>query len=100
MKDLLADRHNVLGRVSRYLEVSLRRLYRCRNIVLHGGSTCGVALPATLRVSAPLVGAALDRLSHADLTSGITPLALATRAEIALKLVEDDVGPDLCDLIE
>jgi hypothetical protein len=81
MQDLLADPRQVLGRISRYIETSLRRLYRCRNIVLHGGSTTGIALPATLRVTAPLVGAALDRLTHADLVANIPPLVLASRAE-------------------
>ncbi|WP_329428922.1 hypothetical protein OG339_06925 [Streptosporangium sp. NBC_01495] len=100
LRELLADQRRVLDRVRFYVEVSLRRLYRCRNIVLHGGSTGGVALPATLRVTAPLVGAALDRLTHAHLVTGISPIALASRAETALRMVGDDLGPDLCDLLE
>ncbi|MBE3014744.1 integrase [Microbispora sp. NEAU-D428] len=100
MKALLADRRRVLERVRGYLEVSLRRLYRCRNIVLHGGSTGGVALPATLRVTAPLVGAALDRIAHSHLVAEVPPLALASRAETALRMVDDDLGPGLCDLID
>ncbi|MEU0517127.1 integrase [Streptosporangium sp. NPDC006007] len=100
LRELLADERRVLERVRGYVEVSLRRLYRCRNIVLHGGSTGGVALPATLRVTAPLVGAALDRLTHAHLATGISPIALASRAETALRLVGDDLGQNLCDLLE
>ncbi|SEU12669.1 integrase [Nonomuraea wenchangensis] len=100
MHALLADPALVLGRVRRYVEVSLRRLYRSRNIVLHGGSTGGVALQAALRVTAPLVGAALDRLAHADLVAGVPPLVLASRAETALHMVGDQMGPALCDLIE
>ncbi|UBU15423.1 hypothetical protein [Nonomuraea gerenzanensis] len=100
MRALLADRTQVLARVRRYVETSLRRLYRSRNIILHGGSTGGVALQATLRVTPPLVGAALDRLAHADLVAGVPPLVLASRAEIALRMVGDELGPGLCDLIE
>ncbi|MGV9326761.1 hypothetical protein [Streptosporangium sandarakinum] len=100
LRELLADERRVLERVRGYVEVSLRRLYRCRNIVLHGGSTGGVALPAALRVTAPLVGAALDRLTHAHLVAGIAPIALASRAETALRMIGDDLGPDLCDLLE
>ncbi|MGP3959116.1 hypothetical protein ACTWPT_24200 [Nonomuraea sp. 3N208] len=100
MRALLADPVPVLARVRRYVEISLRRLYRSRNIVLHGGSTGGVALQAALRVTAPLVGAALDRLTHADLVAGVPPLVLASRAEIALRMVGDEMGPGLCDLIE
>ncbi|MEU4226036.1 hypothetical protein AB0F17_17205 [Nonomuraea sp. NPDC026600] len=100
MRALLADPTQVLGRVHRYVEISLRRLYRSRNIVLHGGSTGGVALQAALRVTALLVGAALDRLTHADLVAGVSPLVLASRAETALRMVGDEMGPGLCELIE
>ncbi|MEU4407527.1 hypothetical protein AB0F88_23630 [Streptosporangium sp. NPDC023963] len=100
LRELLADERRVLDRVRFYVEVSLRRLYRCRNIVLHGGSTGGVALPAALRVTAPLVGAALDRLTHAHLVTRVSPIALASRAETALRMVGDDLGSDLCDLLE
>jgi hypothetical protein len=100
MKELLANRRQVLGRVWFYVEVSLRRLYRSRNIVLHGGSIGGVALTATLRVTAPLVGAALDRITHAHIVNGADPLVLAAKAESALKLIDDELGPGLCDLIE
>ncbi|GAA3441646.1 integrase [Planomonospora venezuelensis] len=100
MRELFADEQRVLERVRFYVEVSLRRMYRCRNIVLHGGSTGGVALPAALRVTAPLVGAALDRLTHAHLVTKVRPVALASRAETALRMVGDDLGPDLCDLLE
>ncbi|WP_329084825.1 hypothetical protein [Streptosporangium sp. NBC_01469] len=100
LRELLADERHVLERVRFYVEVSLRRLYRCRNIVLHGGSTGGVALPAALRVTAPLVGAALDRLTHTHLVTGVSPITLASRAETALRMVGDELGPDLCDLLE
>jgi len=100
MRELLADPRRVLERVRGYLEMSLRRLYRCRNIVLHGGSIGGVALPAALRTTAPLVGAALDRIAHAHLAADTPPLVLASRAETALRMVGDDLGPGLCDLID
>ncbi|WP_345433939.1 hypothetical protein [Actinoallomurus vinaceus] len=100
MKELLANRRQVLGRVRFYVEVSLRRLYRSRNIVLHGGSIGGVALTATLRVTAPLVGAALDRITHAHIVDGTHPLILAAKAESALNLIDDELAPGLCDLIE
>ncbi|MEU5877906.1 integrase [Spirillospora sp. NPDC047279] len=99
MEDVLNEPRKVLGRVRHYVEVSFRRLYRCRNIVLHGGSVGGLALPATLRVSAPLVGAALDRITHAHLVDGVAPLMLAAKADMALQLVGDDLGPELGELI-
>ena len=67
-----APRQSLLG-VRAVAEGSLRRLYRQRNIVLHGGSTESVALDAALRTAAPLVGAGLDRIAHAYLVDGPEP---------------------------
>ncbi|AQZ65970.1 hypothetical protein BKM31_34945 [[Actinomadura] parvosata subsp. kistnae] len=39
LRALLAERAQVLGRVRRRVEISLRGLYRSRDIILHGGST-------------------------------------------------------------
>jgi hypothetical protein len=78
----------------------MRRLYRTRNIVLHGGSTQGAALKAALRVAAPLVGAGLDRITHAMLIEGLAPLDLAARAEVGLKLVGGETGLSVVDLLE
>jgi hypothetical protein len=67
MGALVASPQRSLLGVRAAVEGTLRRLYRQRNIVLHGGSTQAVALDATLRTSAPLVGAGLDRIAHAYL---------------------------------
>lgn len=82
---LLDNPKAVLGRVRRYMGCSLRRLYRQRNLVLHGGSISPVALAPTIRTSGPLVGATLDRLSHAFELLGVEPLDAVARAECALE---------------
>jgi hypothetical protein len=82
------------------IEGSLRRLYRQRNIVLHGGSTQSVALNSTLSTAAPLVGAGLDRITHAYLVNEISPLDLAAKAELRLRLVEEHGAPPVTDLLE
>jgi hypothetical protein len=46
-------------------------LVSARNVVLHGGSTSSIALDATLRTVAPLVGAGLDRIVHHFFESGL-----------------------------
>jgi hypothetical protein len=71
-----------------------------RNIVVHGGTTASVAMEATLRSAAPLVGAGLDRLVHAKLSAGIGPLELAARAANSLELVGDDIGPSVVTMLE
>jgi hypothetical protein len=97
---LLASPRQSLKGARAVVEGSLRRLYRQRNIVLHGGSTLGVALDATLRTAAPLVGAGLDRIAYAYLTGGTLPLALSARAEISLGLVGGLGTLPVTDLLE
>jgi hypothetical protein len=89
-----------LNEAKKTFSVALRRLYRTRNIVLHGGSTQGVAMNAALRTAAPLLGAGLDRMAHGLFTEGVMPLDLAARAEVALQLVEGETGLSIVDLLE
>jgi hypothetical protein len=100
MSTLIASpRRSLLG-VRSTVEGALRRLYRQRNIVLHGGSTQAVALDATLRTCAPLVGAGLDRIAHAYLADRVMPLALAARAETRLALAGPKGIAQVTDLLE
>jgi hypothetical protein len=98
MGELVASPSVTLRRVNGYLRGAFRRLYRQRNIVLHGGATRSIALAATVRTAGPLVGAALDRLAHGHAVSGIAPLELASRAELSLRLADND-GWHLHDLL-
>ncbi|MFI5933627.1 integrase [Actinoplanes sp. NPDC051494] len=81
------------------VRIAMRRLYRTRNIVLHGGSTQGVALKAALRVAAPLVGAGLDRITYAALAEETAPLRLAARAEVGLQIVGGETSLSVADLL-
>jgi len=100
MNKLIANPSQQLTEVSGYIEASFRRMYRCRNVIIHGGSTRSDVLERTLRVVAPLVGATLDRLAHAYLALSIEPLKLATRADMAIQLASDPVmGFKLVDLL-
>lgn len=100
MQRVVADPKRELATAVTVFTIAMRRLYRTRNIVLHGGSTQGVALKAALRVAAPLVGAGLDRITHATLVEGLAPLDLAARAEVGLKLVGGETGLSVVDLLE
>ncbi len=87
LKKLLADPHPVLKDIEGYTTSAFRRLYRQRNLVLHGGITNGVALRASLRTVTPLVGAGMDRIAHAWYIDKLSPLELAARARISLDAV-------------
>ncbi|XVV11245.1 hypothetical protein ACQP2X_41405 [Actinoplanes sp. CA-131856] len=99
MRRVITDPRRELAAVATIFRLALRRLYRTRNIVLHGGSTQGVAVKATLRIAAPLVGAGLDRITHASLVEGLGPLSLAARAEVGLKFVGGETGLTVADLL-
>jgi hypothetical protein len=100
MRGLAQRPQATLGRVNGYLRGALRRLYRQRNIVLHGGSTRSVALRASLRTAGPLVGAALDRIAHGYAACDVSAPHLASRAQLALRVVEDPNGWPLHELLE
>ncbi|MFC9325128.1 integrase [Kitasatospora sp. NPDC057015] len=100
MAALIVDPTQQLQQVNKAFRIALRRLYRTRNIILHGGSIDGVALEASLRTAAPLIGAGLDRVVHAYYTEGLEPLDLAARAEVALRLVNGETGLSLVELLE
>ena len=73
-----------LREVYDHLRASLRRLYRQRNMVLHGGKTRTASLRSTLWTAAPIVGAGFDRIAHAHLVEKIAPRQLAAQARLRL----------------
>lgn len=85
---LLADPAQVLGRVNSYMKSSFRRLYRQRNLVMHGGALRPAGLEATARTTGPLVGALLDRLSVAAHQQGHGPLDAIAKAQVSLSLAK------------
>jgi hypothetical protein len=99
MKKVLADPHTVMKDIETYATGAFRRLYRQRNLVLHGGKTDGVALRASLRTAAPLVGAGMDRIAHAWYVDGLSPLELAARARISLDTVGSAGGRKCVDML-
>ena len=100
MRTVLDSSHAQINDVAKTFEDAFRRLYRQRNIVVHGGSTASIGLEPALRIAAPLFGAGLDRLLHAQITENLKPLELAARAENALLLVGDEHGPLPTRLLE
>ncbi|MFF3728378.1 hypothetical protein ACFYYM_39160 [Streptomyces erythrochromogenes] len=100
MAALVQNPGTQLAEVNHAFRIAMRRLYRTRNIILHGGATQGVALNASLRTAAPLLGAGLDRIVHASYTEGLDPLDLAARTEVALQLVDGATGLSTVDLLE
>jgi hypothetical protein len=84
MTKILATPKESIERLRSLAGDPLRRLYRQRNLVLHAGKTDAVALRSTLQVSAPLMGAAMDRIAHAWFAEGVEPLRLAAIADLRI----------------
>lgn len=89
-----------LEAIQRSAEASLRRLYRQRNLVVHGGQVRSTALAAALRTASPLVGAGLDRITHAFLTRGVSPLQLAAQAQMEVARTGSAGAPPLTAMLE
>lgn len=100
MRALISDPSSTLKDVYDHLKFAFRRLYRNRNLVLHWGKIDAVTLRASLRTTAPLVGAGMDRIAHAFFVDGIEPLVLAAKASINLAAVGSTYGPTVVDLLE
>lgn len=100
MERLLRAPRAELVAVQRRATATLRRLYRQRNLVLHGGQTAGFNLASALRTAAPLVGAGMDRVTHAALVSGVRPLELAARAQMEIERAGTAQAPSLTSLLE
>ena len=99
MSELLTAPNQVLQVVREHATVAFSRLYRQRNLVLHWGKTDAVALRASLRTAAPLVGAGIDRIIHAHYVDQLSPLQLVARAKAALATVGTAAGPQCTDLL-
>lgn len=90
MEKLLRAPSKVLSDIQAHVADAFHRLYRQRNLILHGGKTNSVVLEGSLRTSAKLVGAGMDRITHAWYVKGISPIELAARSKSAIPLVPLD----------
>ncbi|MEU6687249.1 hypothetical protein [Streptomyces sp. NPDC046832] len=59
-----------------------------------------MALEASLRTAAPLVGAGSDRIAHAAHAEDLDPLDLAARAQVALQLVNGETWLSVVDRLK
>ncbi|MGY6240220.1 integrase (plasmid) [Burkholderia ambifaria] len=100
MKKLLANPRPELQTIKDMISDSFHRLYRQRNLILHGGRLDSVALTASLRTVAKLAGAGMDRITHGHYVQGLRPLELVAKANLALALVSRDLPLGCVDLLE
>jgi hypothetical protein len=99
MQRVLRRPGEALQDIQSYVAAAFRRLYRQRNLVLHGGKTNAVALRACLRTAAPLVGAGMDRIAHSHYVNKMSPLVTAAQARVALTTVASFTPIHCVDLL-
>ena len=97
---LLSNPAQALRDIESAVAESFRRLYRHRNSVMHGGRIEGVALNATVRAAAPLVGAGIDRIAYAWMNEQLDPLELTARAGLRIATAGTTAGRPLHNLLE
>ncbi|MEA9753138.1 integrase [Xanthomonas campestris pv. raphani] len=100
LKKLLLNPQLELAIIKDSIADSFHRLYRQRNLILHGGRLDGVALTASLRTVAKLAGAGMDRITHGHYVQGLRPLELVARANLSLALANASRPEDCADLLE
>ncbi|MBJ9677921.1 integrase [Burkholderia gladioli] len=100
MRKLLSNPRVELQTIRDMVSESFHRLYRQRNMILHGGRLNSVALTASLRTVAKLAGAGMDRITHGHYVQGLRPLELVAKANLALSVVDGDSPLKCVDLLE
>ncbi len=93
--EVMAEPRKKLVDIEAHARSAIRRLYRQRNLVLHDGNLGAVALRASLRTVAPLIGAGIDRIAHAAFVHGTEPMMLAAMARVQLDLLGRDLPGDV-----
>lgn len=100
LNKLLANPHYELLTIRDAISESFHRLYRQRNLILHGGRLDSVALSASLRTVAKLAGAGMDRITHGWHVQSLKPLELVAKANMSLALVDREDPLKCVDLLE
>jgi hypothetical protein len=100
LKKLLANPGPELQTIREAISESFHRLYRQRNLILHGGRLDSVALTASLRTVAKLVGAGMDRITHGHYVQNLRPMELVAKANLALALASRESPLECVDLLE
>lgn len=100
MGGLIQSPSPTLSAVQAAVSEVFHRLYRQRNMILHGGLTNSVALRSALRAAAPLAGAGIDRVAHGFYVQGLQSRELAARARIGIALITPGRAADCVDLLD
>lgn len=100
VRKLLNEPSRELMTVKDVIAEAFHRLYRQRNLILHGGRLNSVTLKASLRTVAGLAGAGIDRITHGHYVQAVRPLELVARADMSIALINRQTALSCVDLLE
>lgn len=100
VRNLLHEPSRELVTVKDAIAEAFHRLYRQRNLILHGGRLNSVALKASLRTVAGLAGAGIDRVTHGHYVQRVQPLELVAHADMSIALINRQTALSCVDLLE
>lgn len=103
IRPALRNPHQEIMRITEILTREFTRLYRKRNMIVHGGQIHESNLHSISETLTPLIGAGIDRVVHVGLRYGIKPIELSAIAESRLDYLIPSTASDagnLLDLLE
>jgi hypothetical protein len=103
VRPALQNPRQEITNIAEILTREFTRLYRKRNMVVHGGQIHGANLHSISETLTPLIGAGIDRIVHAELQFGVPPIELSAIAEARVDYLSptaSDSGGGLLDLLE
>jgi hypothetical protein len=100
VEKVLGSPKSELSTIKESIAEAFHRLYRQRNLILHGGKLDSVSLSASLRTVAKLAGAGMDRITHGQYVQDLRLLELVARAELSLSLADKSNALACVELLE
>lgn len=81
VRPALQNPRQQITKIAEILTREFTRLYRKRNMIVHGGQIRGANLHSISETLTPLIGAGIDRIVHAELQFDVLPIELSAIAE-------------------
>lgn len=103
IRPALRDPQREMLRIGNILRREFTRLYRKRNMIVHGGQIHESNLAPVSETMTPLIGAGIDRFVHVGLKFGIPPIQLSALAEARIHYLRPatvDSPGNLLDILE
>lgn len=103
IRPALTNPRREIEKITGILTREFTRLYRKRNMIVHGGQIQENSLHSLSETLAPLIGAGIDRIVHVGLKHNVKPIELSAIAESRIHYLVPSTSTDagnLLDLLE